>query len=84
MPLTDHVADGRVCGVVAVSVLAVSILAETAALIVHAAALELTEQVEEAVLIGGVAAQLLLSHTEGKSSPADKNTREAHKGYSML
>lgn len=62
--LTDHVADGGVCGVIAVCVLTVSILAEMTALIVHAAALELTEQIEEAVFIGGVATQLLhVKHT---------------------
>ena len=39
-------------------------LVEVAALVVHAAALELAEQVEEAVLIRGVTTQLLEANTK--------------------
>lgn len=54
--LTNHVVQGRrgVRGT-----FAVLRLVKMAALVIHTAALELTEQVEEAVFIGGVPAQLL-------------------------
>ena len=53
---TDHVTEWGAGGL---SILAVLGLVEVAALVVHAAALELAEEVEKAGLIGGVAAQLL-------------------------
>lgn len=53
---TDHVIEGRRGVGGTFTVLG---LIKMAALVVHTAALELTEQVEEAVFIGGVTAQLL-------------------------
>ena len=42
-------------------------LVEVAALVVHAAALELAEQVEEAVLIRGLSTQLLVTEHKNKN-----------------
>lgn len=53
---TDHVIQG---GSGSRSTFAVLWLIEMAALVIHTAALELAEEVEEAVFIGGVTAQLL-------------------------
>lgn len=59
--LTYHLVQGRhgVCGTF--SAVSVLWLIKAAALVIHAAALELAEEVEEAVFIGGVAAQFLVN-----------------------
>lgn len=59
---TDHLVQGVGCSLSVVSVLRV---VKVAALVIHAAALELAEEVEEAVFIGGVAAQLLEEEISG-------------------
>ena len=53
---TYHLVQGRGS---AFSVVSVLWLIKMAALVIHAAALELTKEVKEAVFIGGVTAQLL-------------------------
>lgn len=57
--LTYHLVQGRHGVSAAFSVVTVLWLIKMAALVIHAAALELAEEVEEAVFIGGVTAQLL-------------------------
>lgn len=54
--LTDHLVQGRHGVRSTFSTVTVLWLIKVAALVIHAAALELAEKVEEAVFIGGVAA----------------------------
>lgn len=58
--LTYHLVQGRHRVRSTLSAVAVLRLVKVAALVIHAAALELAEEVEEAVFIGGVAAQFLV------------------------
>lgn len=66
------------------SVVSVLWLIKMAALVIHAAALELAEEVEEAVFIGGITAQLLKENVDRNTFFSTNRQRGNHFSLQFL